>query len=1306
MCAHPPRLGVLALSLLLSAGALWLAQPSPLGGQTGGSSKPDPEAQETHYRQAFEAALEVPEDEPMAFLLAWNTAFQSAIMLDQVRALASGDDGKRLGVEAVRAGVLEEWKTRRPESLGPEVLPTTWIQDPEARKQAALALLDRHPDDLLVAWNAWAQLRRSREGGRATEVLEAFRARHPREPAIYRLLVQDARGHETRRAEILAAWARVSPGDPELLSTWLRSGMARRDPDTTADLIAAFFAGEPAGAKGLGACLELSGHPSASVAAQARACIARIAGDPASPPEVAERATSALVRSAAQAGDWQGLVSALEDLDPEARWRALASAARQLPAPQQCEARTYLVEAAWSNRPQDPDAGRSLAGALKDCSSQPAARELFLDLLRSAPDHAAEGIVRSWTLRLNDELTGDLPTGTITLLEDRLRAEPGADGLFEALETAYEVEGAEEKRFQLLLRRHGADPSSLDSRRATALARGLVERGRPEEAITLLREHVRERWTTEAVELLWGLMLETGDTDGMAELEDAFTSSGKPGRMYVGHLLTARSAVLAGDLDSAREHYLQALESEYARREVAVEMLVAVAGGDKTQAMESLAETACRETRLAPHPSGVSDCTAELLKRAGAPGAVSTVLESAALAAGPAAADRPDSLRRRARSASAAGRHQVAEEAARRLLEVDPLNQGNWTFLGSILEAAGRSEELEQLLYHAAERFSAPPLELYRAAGRALTASGRLPRAIEILREAQTLALRSGNEATDAWLRQDLRKAYRALGLQARSRRATAGAASGRQPPSDTVHTPGSHPLPTGAAAELRRAAEAFYSGSGGVYDPAAAAELLRRATAMGDPLATYRLALLAQLKPQQAATGGVGAGELHAHSARAVEALAAEGDAYAQYLVGTAALIGVGGPPDLAAARRWLEAAAAEGQSWAWHNLAWMEQTGRGFSSSDAASVLNSYRRAARMGNAESMHSFAVLALTPQNAGEICREGLAWLERAAGTGHAVAAHLLGRVLLFGRGECVPRDPAAAVPWLEAAASARQPGARTELPFALLAAGAREGAPAGGPAPGHDFTRRGLRVLEELAGDGDVLALEMLAFLHATGAWNAPRDPDRARLYLERAAGWGSDGLSRIRRSRQPSSIPALLAEGHERLERLAGEGDAAVRAWLAWLTSLGVGVPADPHRALALARPAAEEGEPLALRVLSGAYARGEGVEPDPVEATRWRRRCAEAGDPFCMMFYSQALRKGEGVERDPEAALLWLRRAAEAGNWWAMADMGHFLDEGGPGIPRDLEAAARWKRILAERGDPESRGWLTYHASELGSR
>lgn len=1283
---HPLRRRAWKPLILAILGLLVAGRPPQGLAQEGQVELPDPAVLEVQLEEAFAKVLEMSDETPFLTLQAWGSILAQAAVVERIRGSvgsASGTVPPPRDAAAAEEALLDRWQRLRPDSGGPDLFRAFRVRDPEARRAAIVALLDRYPQDPLVLSQATHELRTAGEVERATAALENFVARNPERSVGYSLLTSDARGNETRTAEVLERWAQALPGDPAMVTRWLQSRLPKQRPEATHRMLSEFFAGRPSGEASLNACIDVLREGGEPFADAARACVAEVAADPASSEHASKRATSAMVGVAAESGDWSRLLTTLDALEPQARVSALITAARELEAPARCGDRIELLTAASEALGNEDSEYAGVASALAPCFEAQEARALFLAVLREAPAGAAERIVRSQLIIMNGAWRGELPEGTVEALEGLLEQDPDAPALFSALDIAYQLGDADEKRFDLLRRWQHLGGPSFRGEQAVALASALAARDQPEEAVAVLEPQLEKSFDHRVADLLWALYRQTEGEERADRLAEKLMASDNPSKEQAGHRLAARSAVARQELGAAEAQYWKALEGQAPHLDVAVELLLTVSLSGDTARLEPTAVRICEETKLRDPKSGVPQCAADLLTRAGQADAAAGVLASRD---GDLPADL-DALRNLSATAQAAGDLELAERALRRTLEIDPGNDSNWLGLGLFFEKQGRFEEVADLLQRSRERFSPPPFLLARAAARALTAADQPRRAIPILLEARgALPDTEGGQWGRSWANHELREAYEALG------RATAAPASARSAPAPAPAFPTSQPLelPSEAtAAEIRAAAESLYSGEDGRFDPVAARELFARAASMGDAAASFRLALLSRLGSSGASAAGPSPAELYRQSAQAVESKARDGDSYAQYLVGTAALVGLGGNADYAVARRWLEAAAAQGESWAWHNLGWMEQTGKGFESPDPRSVLASYRKASAAGNVKSMVEVARLTLTPDASDAACEEGRELLVRAARAGYARAASLLGKALFYGQGPCVEGDPKTALPWLEVAASTHQPGGQYDLGLLLVLAGS-----------GAADRERGLAILEEqVESQPDALTVETLSFLYGSGV-GVPADPERASRLLEEAARFGSDGFPRLRKAAGQSVVfQELIERGVLRLEAVPPRSDPTTAALLARLYELGLAGEVDPERTVALARIAAAAGEAGAMRILSNAYLAGNGVERDEAEGLRWRRRCAQAGNSFCMMFHAHNLMEGKGVERDVQAGLDWLRRAAEAGNWWAMGDLGNLYAEGWNGLPVDPDEAVRWKRRLADLGDAEATGWLIYH-------
>jgi hypothetical protein len=266
---------------------------------------------EAGVEAAWKAALALPDDTyPLWRSEAWGVVLVSEVVLAQAKLQAAGGTAPADAQgPAVVERVLARWQRLRPQDAGPELFRLNEVADPAARLAAVLAVVDRHPDDLMAIQQATMLLRQAGETQRAVEVQEGFLARHPDRPIAYRLLSEAYSGmrNTTRVEELLVRWAALAPGDPVLVSHWLLSGLATADPEATRRLLDRFFAERPTGADVSAACRQAATTMGAAYRDEARACLARLAADPDLPQHLAENARSGLaeLRLAGAIGEQQ-----------------------------------------------------------------------------------------------------------------------------------------------------------------------------------------------------------------------------------------------------------------------------------------------------------------------------------------------------------------------------------------------------------------------------------------------------------------------------------------------------------------------------------------------------------------------------------------------------------------------------------------------------------------------------------------------------------------------------------------------------------------------------------------------------------------------------------------------------------------------------------------------------------------------------------------------------------------------------------------------------------------------------------------
>ncbi len=1234
---------------------------------------------EANLETMFQAAVTMEDEEPLWVLQAWGMVFETATVLEHVRAIERGEEGAPPGAfEAAQERLLQRWQRLEPDSGRPELFRLLRIQDPAEKRAAVLDLSERYPNDFLIVQQVLMQNDDS-ERESSVQTLEDYLSRSPQDSRAYACLVQLSRHNQTLQAEYFVRWQEAAPGHPQLVVEWLSANQHRQDPDATTRILADFFARRGKSERDLAACQSVLRLELASHVAEAEACLDRIASDAEADEATSTQALKAAAARAAKAGDWTPLLAAVESLEPEEGARALLAAARELEAPGRCDDSLHLARSAREIQTGNDDTDRSIASVLKRCEQHPGSRDYFVTLLSTASEESVPQILGAWAMRVNGVWKGDVPATARGVIERRLEASPGSVPLLRTLDTLYQLRDPNARRGELLQRwQRLPDPTSyFGADQTLALASSYLLEGKVDSATEVLRWQLKRRFQFEVVEGLWELLQSYGEAGAAERLVDDLINDSNQGRRSAGYVLRARSALLDGGFAAAVNDYWKAWE-EQANRDFGEELATVVAiYGDHDQ-LDSVAGRLCAQPAFARGTS-TETCALRLLSRIGADEAAAARVRSAAGSL----PDDLESLRALAYSAQGVEDFETAERAFLRAFEIDPKAEASWTQLGSLYEKQGRVDDLLNLLDRSRRELASPSLGLYRAAGRATTAAGRGREAVELLQEARSLTPegQAGNWSR-GWIDQELRAAYTALGSSLRSPSETAKVTA--------VDLPS---LPKGweqlSSQELLARAQAFYSGSGGRYDPALAVTLFEELAARGDRRAEMRLAIVFVLGPEDLRRGSDEARKRYQSAIEAVREGARSGDAFSQYLLGTVLQTGNFGEVDLEASRSWLQRAAEQGNGWAWNNLGWLAESGSLGDRPDSTHALDGYRRASELGLAPSMLSFARVAWSLPRDRATCEEAGQWLEKARELGHPAAASTLNRHRFYGVPECLPRQPQVALKALLAAKEREQDSPSLELGLALLELGQDRAT-----------IQSGLTEIEAVAiAEQNSFAYEVLALLRFSGV-KVDQDTELGYRDLANAARLGSDGFPGLRSVRWGETWefwPAFLQRIQGRLEANYENGDAASAALLARMGHVGL-AGIDDEQVLLMARFAAERGEGLAMRTLYHVYRQGAGVEENPAEAMEWLRRGAQAGDSFCQMFYGNALIQGERLPRDLEEGVAWLTRSAEAGNWWAVGDMAHLHSEGWGGLPVSLDKAAPWWRKLAERGDAEAVGRLRY--------
>ncbi len=234
--------------------------------------------------------------------------------------------------------------------------------------------------------------------------------------------------------------------------------------------------------------------------------------------------------------------------------------------------------------------------------------------------------------------------------------------------------------------------------------------------------------------------------------------------------------------------------------------------------------------------------------------------------------------------------------------------------------------------------------------------------------------------------------------------------------------------------------------------------------------------------------------GERSATALREYRPLAEQGDASAQFVLGSMYYTGTDVPRDYAEAVKWFRKAAEQGQAKAQYSLGVMYDDGQGVPQDDAEAV-KWFRKAAEQGYARAQNNLGFMYRNGKGVPQDYAEAVKWYRKAAEQGYAIAQNNLG--LMYGNGEGVPQDYAEAVKWSRKAAEQGYARAQNNLGF-MYSKG--QGVP-------QDYVQA-VKWYHKAAEQGYAKAQFSLGLMYGTGL-GVPQDHAEAGRWYRKAAEQG-----------------------------------------------------------------------------------------------------------------------------------------------------------------------------------------------------
>jgi TPR repeat protein len=208
-------------------------------------------------------------------------------------------------------------------------------------------------------------------------------------------------------------------------------------------------------------------------------------------------------------------------------------------------------------------------------------------------------------------------------------------------------------------------------------------------------------------------------------------------------------------------------------------------------------------------------------------------------------------------------------------------------------------------------------------------------------------------------------------------------------------------------------------------------------------------------------------------------------------------------------------------------------------------------------------------------------------------------------------------------------------------------------------------------------------------------------DPSLSLEWLEMAAKQGrTDAM--VKAGLMLSNGYGVAARDYESsakwFQAAADRNDANGMTLLADCYVRGLGVAADPKRAVELATAAAALGNDRAMTILARLYEKGSGVpQSDPKKAFELYKRAADAGNLDAQANLGVLMITGRGTDADPAGAVRLWKEGAEKGNATCMYFYARTLEEDEKSDIR--EQAGAWYAKAAAAGSKEAQDWCLAH-------
>lgn len=349
-----------------------------------------------------------------------------------------------------------------------------------------------------------------------------------------------------------------------------------------------------------------------------------------------------------------------------------------------------------------------------------------------------------------------------------------------------------------------------------------------------------------------------------------------------------------------------------------------------------------------------------------------------------------------------------------------------------------------------------------------------------------------------------------------------------------------------------------------------------------------------------------------------------------------------------------WLKA-ANQGNAIAQFNLGTLYENGEGVSQ-DYSKAFEWYQKAANQGNVDAQFNLGSMYYNGNGVGQNYKKALEWWQKAANHGDSDAQYWLGN--LYENGEGITQDFDKSFELFRKAANQGHAEAQYALGKIYLEGdGERQ------------YYDEALEWFQKAANQGNMEAQNCLGAMYASGI-GVSKDYTKAFEWFQKAANQGKAEAQYCLGMMYYNGDGVI--QNHKKAvewyQKAANHGYSEALYNLSRMYYYGDGVSQDIGKAFDYVQKAAYKDNINAQYVLGDMYFNGEGVGQDYTKALEWYQKSANQGNADAQNMLGEMYLKGIGVVKNISKGVDWLAKSADNGNCYAMNSLGwqYLIEEG----------------------------------------